>query len=212
MKDISQNPNLCTPHLFDISEDDILEAMKDIHGYVDITPGDFKELYGLTNKHAIKRLTHLVKARDVMTKKVIFVTGDISLEEVAQTIATHGITGVPVVDSEEKVVGVVSEKDFIFHLGSKDTTTFMGVVAQCLRNKEWSAMSMHQQKAEEIMTSPAITVREDVPVSEIANILTEKNISRVPVTDQLGKLLGIVAKADIAQLSCLSSIKTGDEK
>lgn len=71
---------------------------------------------------------------------------------------------------------------------------------------------MHQQKAEEIMTSPAITVREDVPVSEIANILTEKNISRVPVTDQLGKLLGIVAKADIAQLSCLSSIKTGDEK
>jgi CBS-domain-containing membrane protein len=67
MKDISQNPNICTPHLFDISEADILEAMKDIHGYVDITPGDFKELYGLTNKHAIKRLTHLVKARDGMT-------------------------------------------------------------------------------------------------------------------------------------------------
>jgi CBS domain-containing protein len=137
---------------------------------------------------------------------------DVSLEEVVQTIATHGITGVPVVDSEEKVVGVVSEKYFIYHLGSKDTTTFMGIVAQCLRNKEWSAMSMHLQKAEEIMTLPAVTVCEDVPVSEIANILTEKNISRVPVTDQLGKLKGIVVKADITQLSCLSSIKTGDEK
>jgi CBS domain-containing membrane protein len=136
MKNILQNPNLYTPHLFDISEADILEAMKDIHGYVDITPGDFKELYGLTNKHAIKRLTHLVKARDVMTEKVIFVTGAISLEEVAHSMATHGITGVPLVDNEEKVVGVISEKDFIFHLGSKDTTTFMGVIAQCLRNKD----------------------------------------------------------------------------
>jgi CBS domain-containing protein len=179
---------------------------------VDITPGDFKELYGLTNKHAIKRLTHLVKARDVMTEKVIFFTGDISLEEVAHSMATHGITGVPVVDNVGKVVGVVSEKDFILHLGSKDTTTLMGVVDQCLRNKEGVATSMHHQKAEDIMTSPAITVREDVPVSEIANILTEKNISRVPVTDQEGKLLGIVAKADIVPLLCMSSIKTGDKK
>ncbi len=93
------------------------------------------QIFDLAGKNAIERLTHLVKARDVMTEKVIFVTKDVSLEEVAQTIATHGITGVPVVDSEEKVVGVVSEKDFVFHLGSKDTTTFMGVVAQCLRNK-----------------------------------------------------------------------------
>ena len=60
---------------------------------------------------------------------------------------------------------------------------------------------MHQQKAEDIMTSPAITVREDTPVSEIATIFTEEEINRVPVTDDGGKLLGIVAREDIVKSS-----------
>ena len=196
-----QDQNICTPHLFDISDDDIFDAMKDIHGYLDITPGDFKTLYHSAFKHAIERLTHSVKARDVMTERVIFVKRDTPLEEVANTMATHGIAGIPVVENGEKVMGVISEKDFLFQMGGKDTNSFMDVVAQCLRNKGCVAITMRRQKAEDIMTSPAVTVREDTPVSEIANILTEKNINRVPVTDREGKLLGIVARADILQSS-----------
>jgi CBS domain-containing protein len=174
MNDISQNQNVCRTHPFDISDDDIFEAMKDIEGHLDITPGDFKALYFSAYKHAIERLTHSIKARDVMTEKVIFVQVDAPSEEVAYTMATHGIAGVPVVENGKKVVGVISEKDFLFRMGSEDTRSFMGVVAQCLRNQGCVAISIRQQKAEEIMTSPAITVHEDMPVSEIANIFTKK--------------------------------------
>jgi CBS domain-containing protein len=212
MNNISQNQNVCTSHPFDISDDDIYEAMKDIEGYLDITPGDFKTLYRFAYKHAIDRLTHLVKAQDVMTEKVIFVKKDTPAEEVAYKMATHGIAGVPVVENEKKVIGVISEKDFLFRMGSKNTKSFMGVVAQCLRDKGCVAISIRQQKAEEIMTSPAISVGQDTLVSEIANIFTEKNINRVPVTDQNGKLLGIVARADIMQSSCYPDIKKGDAK
>jgi CBS domain-containing protein len=52
------------------------------------------------------------------------------------------------------------------------------------------------------MTSPAITVLENAPVFEIASIFAEKNINRVPVTDQNGHLIGIVARADIFQATC----------
>jgi CBS-domain-containing membrane protein len=201
MKKISQNQNICTSHPLEISDDDIIEAMKDIQGYLDITPGDFKVLYRLAYKHAIERLSQLIKACDVMTERVIFVKRDTPSEEVAHTMATHGISGVPVVESENKVIGVISEKDFLFHMGSQDTTSFMEVVAHCLSNKECVAISMRQQKAEQIMTSPAITVRKDVSVSKIAMLFTEKNINRVPVTDREGKLLGIVARADIVQSS-----------
>jgi len=211
---MNENPqnryvDTCSP--FDISDDDILKAMKDIDGYLDITPRDFKILYRLAYTRAVERLKHLIKARDIMTVKVFFVKRDTPSEEVAYMMATEGIAGVPVVDDGGKVVGVISEKDFLFHLGTKDTNSFMDIIAHCLRSKECVALSMRKQKAENIMTSPVITVRPETPVSEIANILTEKGINRVPVTDQEGKLMGIIARADVVQSSCALTAQTENE-
>ncbi len=194
-----QFKDVSLPRTLDISDEDILEAMRDIEGYLDITPGDFKTLYRFALKHAIHRLTHSIKARDVMTREVIAVKMDTPSGEVANLMATHGIAGVPVVEEDNKVMGVISEKDFLFHLGSKETRSFMDVVSQCLRNKGCVAITMRQQKAEDIMTSPAICVDEDTPVSEIARIFTERNINRVPVTGKEGGLIGIVARADVVQ-------------
>ena len=61
----------CIP--VDISDDDIYEAMKDVPGYLDITPGDFKEVYLQAYRHAISRVMKSVKAADVMTRQVISV-------------------------------------------------------------------------------------------------------------------------------------------
>ena len=195
------NKDMDAPHPLDISDEDVLEAMKEIEGYLDITPGDFKTLYRLALKHAIHRLTSSVKARDVMTREVIIVKRNTPSGEVANLMATHGIAGVPVLADGKKVVGVISEKDFLFHLGSKDTRSFMDVVSQCLRNKGCVAITMRQQNAEDIMTSPPVCVGEDTPVSEIARIFTKENINRVPVTDKEGRLIGIVARADVVKSS-----------
>ena len=188
-------------HSSDISDEDVLEAMKEIEGFLDITPGDFKILYRLALKHAIHRFTSSVKARDVMTRDVIAVKRDTPSGEVANLMATHGIAGVPVLQDGKKVVGVISEKDFLFHMGGKETRSFMDVVSQCLRNRGCVAITMRQQKAEDIMTSPAKCVGEDTPVSEIARIFTQKNINRVPIIDEEGGLIGIVARADVVQSS-----------
>ncbi len=185
----------------DISDDDIFKAMKDIGGYLDITPGDFKEIYRFAYRHALDRMAHSVTAGEVMTTDVVFVKEDDTLETAAEIMARHGIAGVPVVANGVKVVGVISEKDFLFHMGGKNAKSFMEVVAQCLREKGCVAVSMRRQKAEDIMTSPAITVRENTPVSEIATIFTKKKINRVPITDDGGKLLGIIAREDIVKSS-----------
>jgi len=58
----------CVP--VDISDEDIYEAMKDISGYLDITPADLKEVYLKAYRHAVTRLTRSVKVRDVMTRDV----------------------------------------------------------------------------------------------------------------------------------------------
>jgi CBS domain-containing protein len=190
----------------DISDEDILKAMKDIMGYLDITPGDVKEIYRFAYRHALELLTHSVTAKDVMTRDVVFVKMNSALEEVADILNRHAISGVPVIDDEKIVVGVISEKDFLFHMGAQNQKTFMGVIAQCLKNKGCIAISMRKQKAEDIMTEPAITISENTPVSKIAEIFTKKNINRAPVIDPENKLTGIVTRTDIVQSHCTGQI------
>lgn len=177
----------------DISDDDILKAMKKMEGYVDITTGDFKEVYRFAYQHAIDRIMNFTKTKEIMTENVVFVKIDTSLLEIAETMASHEISGLPVVDEEGKVIGVISEKDFLSRMGAKSS---MGIIARLLKDKGGITMPMLNQKAGDIMTSPALTVNEDTSISEITNIFTAKNINRVPVINKKGKIVGIISRAD----------------
>ncbi len=119
---------------------------------------------------------------------------DTSLKETAAKMSANGISGVPVIDERNIVVGVISENDFLFHMGPKKARSTMEVIAQCLSNKGCVAVSMRTGIAKDIMTSPAITVFDDTPLFEIASIFAKKDINRVPVIDQNGHLLGIIAE------------------
>lgn len=186
--------------IIDISDKDIYQAMKDIPGYLDITPQDLKEVYRHAYQHAVERLTGSVKAKDVMTEKVVFVSPETPLYEVAEVMAKHGISGVPVVDSE-RVVGVISDKDFLSHIGTKGTKTFMGLLAECLGGSECATESLQAKVAREIMIFPVITVDEDTPLVEIADMFTAKHINRAPVLNREGNMVGIVTRDDIVRAS-----------
>lgn len=186
-----------TPPYPDLTDQDIYEAMKGIPGYVDITPGDFKELYILAFRHAVERLSASVTASDIMTREVVTVGADTPLFQVAEAMGRKGVSGVPVVDAAGKVLGVVSEKDFLVRLGVKDPKNFMSVVAECLQVKKCLALPMRSQTAADIMGAPAVTVREDTPLAAISQIFVEKGINRAPVVNQDGVLVGLVSRADI---------------
>lgn len=185
----------------DITDEDVYDAMKEIPGYVDITTGDFKEIYRHAYKRAVERLIRSVKARDVMTREVISVDINDSVTEAARILGEHGISGVPVVESGGRVVGVLSEKDFLRHMGSQDKMAF---VAECLREEGEVDVSVREKTAGDIMVSPAITVDEETPIVEIAAIFRDKKINRVPVLNKKGELKGIVSRADIIQSAILN--------
>jgi len=186
----------------DMSDEDILDAMKSIPGYLDITPGDFKEIFSYAYRHAIDRIAQALLAKDVMTTKVISVTPTTSLKETALAMATHGISGIPVIDDRKTVVGIISEKNFLFHMVEKKTSSIMDIIAQCLSNKGCIALPMRTGQAKDIMIAPVCTVFESTPIFEIASIFAEKNINRVPVLDKDDHLVGIVARADIFRTTC----------
>ncbi len=186
-------------YLIDISDDDILTAMKEIDGYLDISFGDFKELYHIACSHALKRLMLSVKARDIMTKKVVCVYKQTSSREIAEVMAKNSVSGIPVIDDGEQVVGIISENDFLSRMGKKEIKSFMNIIALCLEDKGCVAMPIRNQNAEDIMTSPVITANEETPVSDIVNLFADKKINRVPILSQDKKLVGIVSREDALQ-------------
>jgi CBS domain-containing membrane protein len=184
----------------DITDKDIYEAMRDIPGYLDITPGDLKEIYRHAYRHAVKRLATSVKARDVMTRNVVSVAPGTLVPEIARVMAEHGISGVPVVE-EGRVVGVISEKDFLAHMGSQGAETFMALLAELLDRKECSTEPLQSQTARDIMSIPPIVADEDATLVEIAALFTLNHVNRAPVVDKEGIMIGIVSRDDLVKAS-----------
>ncbi len=148
-------------------------------------------------RHALKRLLSSTKAADIMTRDVVTAGLETPLTEVARAMGLRGISGVPVVDNGMRVLGVISEKDFLTHMDIKGAKNFMLIIAECLEGKGCLVVNMRKARAKDIMSSPAITVREDTPIIEISHIFTERKINRVPVVDKDKRLTGIVTRGDI---------------
>jgi CBS domain-containing membrane protein len=182
----------------DISERDVIEAMKGIQGYLDITPGDFKEVYQAAYALAIKRLLTSLKAADLMTGLVQLVDQEMDLVRAAGLLAEKQISGAPVVDREGKIVGVVSEKDFLKEMGFGATPSFMQIATHCLNNKGCMIGNLRNHTVGDIMTKPPITGTLEMTIGEISTLFLDRKINRLPIISDDGRPIGIVTRTDLA--------------
>ena len=113
-----------------------------------------------------------MKIGEIMTPNVISVTEDTPLREVAQVLDRHRVSGLPVVDGDEHIIGVVSEYDLI--------------------------AKPNARTAGEAMTHDVISVMEDTSVDEVRFLLVNRKIKRVPVIRGT-RLVGIVSRADLVR-------------
>lgn len=128
-----------------------------------------------------------------------------SLIETAQLLAGKGISGAPVVDHQGKIVGVISEKDFLRTMGAGRRNSFMEVVASCLKNRGCVATPMRDEVVDTIMSKPAITGSAEISVADISTLFMEEGINRLPIVDRDDKPIGIVARSDLVRSYCLFS-------
>ncbi|MBI5550523.1 MAG: CBS domain-containing protein [Desulfobacterales bacterium] len=187
----------------DISDQDVVAAMKSMQGYIDITPADFREVYRVAYALAKERMMNALKAADIMSRAVRAIRADDDLIAAASLLAEKGISGAPVIDGQGRIVGVISEKDFLRKMGAEKSGSFMQVIALCLKNKGCLATAMTNRTAADIMTAPAITAAADISVGAIAALLMEKNINRLPIVDGGGRPVGIVTRTDLVNSYCM---------
>jgi CBS-domain-containing membrane protein len=138
-------------------------------------------------------------ARDIMNETVIACLPDTRLEDAVRTLAEHEISGMPVVDTARRVVGIVSENDLLLadHLEPpRMKTALFGFYI--LRQSVMDRMAeLRGLRVEDVMTTRVVSFGPDTPVDEIARTLHDKKINRVPIVDADGKLMGILSRADI---------------
>lgn len=180
-----------------LSDEDVYEAMKKIPGYLDISAGDFKELYLLAYQHAETRLYNSLRVAEIMTRQVITARPETPLAEAAALMARHHITGLPVVQEDGTVAGILSEQDFFRNMGDGSQASCMALIANSLAKGGCFALSMRGKTAGEIMTTPVVTVSENALLHEAGKLMREKGINRVPVTDSKMRLLGILTRSDL---------------
>jgi CBS domain-containing protein len=145
----------------------------------------------------MKKQSHNVRlsVKDVMTSNVICVRKYDDINQVIQTVSELNIGGLPVVDDDRRVVGIISEADILSAMGIEKEQTFRDTLKHLLGDK------LPERKlgdiVGDIMTSPAITVRFDDDISIAAQAMHEKRIRRLPVVDAENRLMGIVSRRDI---------------
>lgn len=138
----------------------------------------------------------------IMTKDVITVHENDTIEKCANLLTTHHLSGLPVVDEEGHVKGIITEGDLIRRSTKVQTPAYLellgGIIYLDNPNKFLDEVKKSMGLfAHEVMTEDVITVLPETEVEQAANLLVRKKIKRLPVLDENDKLIGIVARKDI---------------
>jgi CBS domain-containing protein len=147
-----------------------------------------------------------MRAVEVMTTKVITVGENASVAEVAKLLAEHGISAVPVVDKDNRVIGMVSEGDLLHRTetGTEQRRSWWLEMMASTNQIAGDYIKSHSASVKDVMTRDVISVTDTTPLADIAILLEANRIKRVPVVRD-GKLVGIVSRANLVRALAMST-------
>lgn len=139
-----------------------------------------------------------MKAADIMTSDVLTVGPETPTTDIATLMMERGVSAVPVVDDQRKVLGVVSEGDLLRRVeaGTEKRRSWWLALFASNATLAGEYVKSHARRARDVMTAPPVTVGEDTPIADIAEKLERHAIKRVPVVRN-GVLVGIVSRANL---------------
>jgi CBS domain-containing protein len=130
--------------------------------------------------------------QEIMTTRVIWVKKDATFREMATALHEHRVSAFPVVDDDRKVIGVVSEADMLNKEAVVDEPGAFGGILH--RRDQTKARGI---TAGDLMTTAVVAVRPDDTVEHAAKLMYDRRVKRLPVTDENGRLVGIISRADV---------------
>ncbi|MCK5707296.1 MAG: CBS domain-containing protein [Candidatus Aureabacteria bacterium] len=126
-------------------------------------------------------------AGDIMSKDILTVRSKDSIAKTIGIMIDYKVSGLPVVNEYNEVIGVISENDLL-------------TIHELYENNTGSGMDTHIMTVDTFMTPNPITIKQDMSIKDVSKILVEKRIKRLPVVDSSRILLGVVSRSDILKL------------
>jgi CBS domain-containing protein len=148
-----------------------------------------------TDGHLRSAIGRELLVRDVMTTNVISITKFESVMNVAKILTDKNISGLPVVDKENKVLGIITQADILSMVGVGREHTFKDLLKYMLG--EPLPERRLGDHVGDIMTTPALTIKPEANIAEAVRVMDEKRIRRLTVVDDKQVLIGILTRADI---------------
>jgi len=153
------------------------------------------DLTVVSHKAASAFFPRQLLVKDVMTAEPTSLTADRPVSEAARLLLSSIFTGLPVVDGFCHPVGVVTQGDLITRAGLPLRLGLLAESEQTDREAVMAALAQHQ--VQEIMTTPALTIEEERPLTEAVDLMLTKQLKRLPVVDRGGRLVGMLSRLDI---------------
>jgi CBS domain-containing protein len=145
-----------------------------------------------------------MRVRDLMTKKVLTVTAATTVSDVARLMSEHGVSGVPVLDSQGRLAGIVTELDLIVRNGRLEMPVFLQILDAAVPLELPGHLSkrlrhMLGARAEDVMTSDVHTVEPDTELEDLVDVMVKKGVNPIPVVED-GRIVGIVSRSDLVRM------------
>lgn len=190
-KETPESEAAAAPVKLGFNREDLLSALADMDGFIDVSGDDLTRIYALATLHAHQRGLGRITLGRIMTRGVVTIRPDTEFQDIWTLMREHHIRGVPVLDRENRLVGMVSVIDFL----KQADWRMCDSLAQRVKFFLWHKKT--PTPAESIMSTPVITLTEDAPLTDAFLIFAEKGINHLPIVDAQGKLSGIVTRLDL---------------
>lgn len=146
---------------------------------------------------------------DVMTSRV-HVAGPLApFKHLVRLIEENRVSAIPIVDSQGIPIGIVSEADLLLKERRRELDSSDGLLH--LQKRRQQRTKAEGMVASDVMTSPAITVASDTSLSQAARLMEEKNVRRLVVVDERGRIAGIASRSDLLQVFLRTDEELHDE-
>lgn len=185
--------DICEIDEIELSDQDILDAMRHIPGYLDVSTEDFRLIYHLAHANAIDHLLGGITTSSLVRTGMTPLTADLVMDQAAGRIAQSGYKGLPVVDADRRVIGILTEADFLRRLNAP---SFLDLMLRLLADPGSFTHRCHETRVAAAMTAPAITIPIDAKLSEVMNAFTRHPGRSMPVVDAQGRFVGMLLRKD----------------
>lgn len=181
---------------FDISQSDLHGALKDFNTYLDVNEADLGQIYKMAGMHAYRRKMGDITCADIMSRDPVTAEYATELEEAWAQLRQHNIKAIPVIDRARRVIGIVTQTDFLKQADLKAYANFQDKLLKFIRRTP----GMTADKPEvvgQIMGSPVYSAREDAHIVELVPLLSERGLQHIPIVNADSRLVGMVTQSDL---------------